>query len=630
MKCKIHPVQFFKKLRSRIPRRRRWQISPILRTSLCSIFSDAKTCSVDFSVDSSAYSQLTRDVSCNSSRVSVGPDDLKISKPRASPKKIGFQEISESESKEEVRCENSRRITRSYSRQRESEKEEKRGFGNDEVELLESSCVESCSGRKSVDRSSKLRRRTANGADNAKRIRGIEDSEAITRSGFSGVQTVLDEFSWKILNSGGENVKGTDNSIGIKENEVAPVTSGLESSSEVKFGSICSYIGKLSDKTIEDGENRVSGTEVSPKNADTNFTISNSESTIEQKPKFIAADSDLACSEHLSYGDISDYSSLFSELQSEILLEGSDLDFSDYTPSIWFDSGSQFSEGSVGDKPPSPTFSLFLHYSQQFCRSTSPLNSKVPSSVEDDYSDGSTLLRFEDEEDEESYQMFRNRERRQVYLRDYAEEYCSATEYGKLIIQQRLQMVHWIVEQSATKDLHRETMFLGVNLLDRFLCKGFFKNKRSLQIVGIACLTLATRIEENQPLNSVRQKTFAVGTIVYSRCEVVAMEWLVQEVLNFQCFLPTVYNFLWFYLKAARANEAVDKTAKYLAVLALLGHEQLCYWPSTVAAGLVILASLAANQDSCCHRIIETHARTKDDDLPGCIKSLEWLVKYIY
>lgn len=44
-------------------------------------------------------------------------------------------------------------------------------------------------------------------------------------------------------------------------------------------------------------------------------------------------------------------------------------------------------------------------------------------------------------------------------------------------------------------------MFLGVSLLDRFLSKGHFKNKRNLQIAAIACLTLATRIEENQPFN---------------------------------------------------------------------------------------------------------------------------------
>lgn len=55
-------------------------------------------------------------------------------------------------------------------------------------------------------------------------------------------------------------------------------------------------------------------------------------------------------------------------------------------------------------------------------------------------------LRFEEEENEESYRMLRKRERRQVYFHDYAEEYCSTTEYGELVIQQRLRMVHWMVE----------------------------------------------------------------------------------------------------------------------------------------------------------------------------------------
>jgi hypothetical protein len=56
-------------------------------------------------------------------------------------------------------------------------------------------------------------------------------------------------------------------------------------------------------------------------------------------------------------------------------------------------------------------------------------------------------------------------------------------------------------QQSTEKKLQRETMFLGVSLLDRFLSKGFFRDKRNLQIAGIACLTLAIRMEENQPYN---------------------------------------------------------------------------------------------------------------------------------
>lgn len=58
-------------------------------------------------------------------------------------------------------------------------------------------------------------------------------------------------------------------------------------------------------------------------------------------------------------------------------------------------------------------------------------------------------MRFEDGVHEESYQMLRNRERRQVYLHDYGEEYCTTTDYGELVIQQRLHMAHWIIEVSS-------------------------------------------------------------------------------------------------------------------------------------------------------------------------------------
>ncbi len=61
-------------------------------------------------------------------------------------------------------------------------------------------------------------------------------------------------------------------------------------------------------------------------------------------------------------------------------------------------------------------------------------------------------MRFEDEDDEESYKALRERERRQVFLRNYAEEYCSTTEYGNLVLQQRSQMVNWIVQVSSPKN----------------------------------------------------------------------------------------------------------------------------------------------------------------------------------
>ncbi|KAM5566939.1 cyclin-SDS [Rosa sericea] len=564
-----------KKLRSELPRRRRTQISPILYSSQKpnSRCSEASGFSVN--------SYFGGEISCESSRVSVGSE----SEVRSSLKKRSF---GESEAP-------SRKVTRSsYG----GKAVKKAAAGDGEVEASESSCVESNSGADFggfVER--KLKLKTKSGI--AKVIGG---SEAVTESAISESDKV---------------------SLKFKEQEVISLNSGVQ---------LCSEATVSESKMVKDGGNRAPEFEFHGASSNyfgENFAVSNSESTIEQRPQSFGLDSDFACTEQFCYDDGSEYSSsqTLSDFQSDPYQENSEVEFSDYTPSFFTDSGSQFSQGSVGDSP-SPTFALLIKYREEFSRSVTALDLNAAPRVNEVYKHESTFLKFGDDEVEESYQMLRNRERLKVFLRDYTVDYSSTTEYGGLILHQRSYMVRWIIEISTATGLQQETKFLGVNLLDRFLSKGFFKSKRILQIVGIACLTLATRIEENQPYNSVWEKTFYVGNNVYSRCEVVAMEWLVLEVLNFQCFLPTTYNFLWFYLKAAEADEEVETRAKYLAGLQLLDPVQLCYWPSTVAAALVILASLEGN-DASRQQVLETHMRTEGDDLHECIESLEWLLKYL-
>ncbi|KAI3892573.1 hypothetical protein MKX03_006333, partial [Papaver bracteatum] len=60
------------------------------------------------------------------------------------------------------------------------------------------------------------------------------------------------------------------------------------------------------------------------------------------------------------------------------------------------------------------------------------------------------------------------------------------------------------------------------------------------------------------------------------------------------------------YLKAAVVEEEMEDWAKYLAILSFVDTDLLCYWPPTVAAGLVILSALAsAIRDSSCQFIME-------------------------
>ncbi|CAL0318589.1 unnamed protein product [Lupinus luteus] len=573
-----------KKLRSKLPRRRRCHISPVLIVS-SRIKADGENHRLSFiSVDSNSscdFAGAGGEVSCDSSRAS------------AVFAREGTYNNSKKKLLDEIEVSHKVELAADLKR---NQRFEKRNVN--EVELSESSCVDSNSGVHERSRSLILKLNSGNVIKNHQE--NDEVSEACTKSEISNDEI----FSSKNSNSGNGNLNLKASSE-INKNDVVSVSvnSAFPATS-------------FEDEKTRCEENRASEFECSP--GLKNDVVS-----------------DLACTEKLQfsyYDDESEYGSTqetssFCDLHSEIFVGSSELELSDYSPSLFIDSGSQFTQGSGEEtETPSPTYSLFLQYRKEFSTLTSQISNA--SSVEDEVTLKYKYERFEDLDDEESYKMLRKRERKQVLMSNYAETYISTTEVGELVLQQRSQMVRWITEQSYRKQLRPETLFLGVSLLDRFLSKGYFKTKRSLQLVGIACLTLATRIEENQQNNRVGQKNFYIGCSVYSRIEVVAMEWMVQEVLKFQCFLPTIHNFLWFYLKAAKADAVMEKRVKNLSVLALSAHEHVCYWPSTVAAALVILACLEFNQEAS-SKVIAIHVRSKDENLHECMESLEWLLRFL-
>lgn len=236
-----------------------------------------------------------------------------------------------------------RRITRSYCKQ--LKEKQRRG---DEAEASESSVIISNSIAVFGETNSNLKKRS-------EIVKGIEPDDG-SRSGISGV----DQISTRI--------QSLCDRKPPSENDVVSFSSIVEESSDAK----------------QRAELKPELSEVLSNN-DTvlNFTASNSECVVEQNSRSIKLDSDLVCSEKLSYeDDESEYSS--TQLSQQPFVEDSDIDFSDYTPSIFFESGSEFSERSIDDSsPPSRTQSLLMEFRQQFCRLTVPLDSRKCSVVED-------------------------------------------------------------------------------------------------------------------------------------------------------------------------------------------------------------------------------------------------------
>lgn len=323
-KRKAEPTPFAgKKLRSTLSRRKRAQISPVVvQSPLWSKRIEVSAASVDSCSD--LLYAVDDNVSCGSSRVEKSSistnnriEEVEVSKP--------VKDV-----KETIVDPKFRRITRSYSKLYK----EKEG---DEIEVSESSCVDSSSG-------AGLRRLNVKGNG------GLEINEndeiSFSRSDVTFTEHVSNSRN---LNFGSEN----------KESDVVSFISGVEYCS--KFGTVS---GEADNEEIEISK---------PSSfVEADFSLGSSK---ESKPelKIVGCVSDLACTEKFSDEEVSDSLEYeLSEQRSEIFSQYSDADFSDYTPSIYFDSGSEFSEKSSSDSTISQSRALFLEFKAQFCRSTIP------------------------------------------------------------------------------------------------------------------------------------------------------------------------------------------------------------------------------------------------------------------
>ncbi|ELU13640.1 hypothetical protein CAPTEDRAFT_176768 [Capitella teleta] len=149
-------------------------------------------------------------------------------------------------------------------------------------------------------------------------------------------------------------------------------------------------------------------------------------------------------------------------------------------------------------------------------------------------------------------------------------------------------LVDWLVEVAEEYKLHRETLFLAVNYIDRFLSQmSVLRGK--LQLVGAASLFLAAKYEEIYPPE--------VGEFVYitddtyKTKQVLRMEHLILKVLSFDVAVPTINLFVEKFAKESGSGEATQSLAMYLAELTLVDGEPFHkYCPSVLAASALCLA----------------------------------------
>lgn len=187
-------------------------------------------------------------------------------------------------------------------------------------------------------------------------------------------------------------------------------------------------------------------------------------------------------------------------------------------------------------------------------------------------------------------------------------------------------LVDWLVEVHLKFKLMPETLLLTCNLIDRFL-EAQQVSRKNLQLVGVTAMLIASKYEE---IWAPEVHDFVYITDkAYNRQQILAMEKLMLNTLHFNLTLPTPYNFLARFLKAANSHfdKEVSLMASYVVELALVDYPMLKYTYSLLSAAALYVARKALHKDNPYPHSLARHSTYSLDAVLPCAADLVKLMQ---
>lgn len=187
-------------------------------------------------------------------------------------------------------------------------------------------------------------------------------------------------------------------------------------------------------------------------------------------------------------------------------------------------------------------------------------------------------------------------------------------------------LVDWLVEVHLKFKLMPETLFLTVNLIDRFL-EIKQVTRRNLQLVGVTAMLIASKYEEIWA-PEVRDFVY-ISDKAYTREQILAMEKLMLNTLKFNLTLPTPYNFQARFLKAAAvtADKQVTMLSSYLLELSLVDATMLKHSYSLLSAAATYVAMVAFDKLDAFPKALARHSGYSQEAILPCAAALVQLMQ---
>jgi hypothetical protein len=165
-------------------------------------------------------------------------------------------------------------------------------------------------------------------------------------------------------------------------------------------------------------------------------------------------------------------------------------------------------------------------------------------------------------------------------------------------------LVDWLLEVHTRFRLLPETLFLAVNIIDRFLSAKVVQLDR-LQLVGVTAMFIASKYEE--VLSPHVQNFRHVADDGFTEEEILSAERFVLTALNYDLSYPNPMNFLRRISKADNYDIQTRTLGKYLLEIGCLDHRFIAHPPSQVAAAAMYLARLVLERGPWVSRSVLHH-----------------------
>ena len=167
----------------------------------------------------------------------------------------------------------------------------------------------------------------------------------------------------------------------------------------------------------------------------------------------------------------------------------------------------------------------------------------------------------------------------------------------------RSSVIGWLVQIQHDYGFLSETLYLAVNLLDRFLERQqdddqVVVQREQLRLVGVTCLRLAAKYEEEASTHPPMNEWLYICGYANTISEILDMEYKILTVFHYRITVPLPPTFLLRFLKAGQASKEMVQIAWYLLDTTLLSYQLLQYLPSQLAAAVVFLARQAIGRQA--------------------------------